>query len=125
MSGFLFYNSFYSYYISIRISGTIGRLQGKTRIIRGKTYYGMTSRLFPKITYCVRKGKQYSYPYTIPTYRNTPRQQQERDAVRQGVLSWKALTPAEKNTYKDTKHKTYTISGYNFFMSNYIKNFLK
>ena len=125
MSGFLFYNSFYGYYIGIRISGTIGKRQGQTRIIRGKTYYGMTSRLFPKITYAVWKGKQYSYPYCIPTYRNTPRQQQERDAMRGAVLGWKALTPAEKSTYKDHKFGTHMASGYNYFISTYMKDFLK
>ena len=125
MSGFLFYQSYYGYYIGIRISGTIGRMQGKTRIIRGKTYYGMTSRRFPKITYYVWKGKQYHRPYYAPAYRNTPRQQQERDAMRGANLGWKALTPAEKETYKDTKSGTHMISGFNFFISQYLKNFLK
>jgi hypothetical protein len=111
--GFLYYNTFYSYIVGIKISGTIGKI---------KTAQGV--KFNQAITYRVRNGMQEKYKYTIPPYTNTPKQLLDRHALRCGVFAWQMLDPGQKQYWKSIKNEYKTRTGYHYFLSEYIKDFL-
>ena len=113
MKGFLFYNTFYSYIVGIRIRGTIGKI---------KTAHNV--KFNNPTTYRVRYGKQEKYKYIIPPDERTPARARVREALRNGVLFWHTLDTLQKKSWYDLENGKNIKCGYNYFLSLYIKNFL-
>jgi len=98
--GFQFYNSFYGYYPGIQIRGQIGK----------------------SFIYQISHGKQIRYHYVTPYNPRTDLQQANRNRIRQAVLSWKSLTEEQKNFYRRKEPINPTMSGYNYYIRQYIRS---
>ncbi len=72
--------------------------------------------------YRIRNNVQERMLYYVPTNPRTYAQQFNRWKVKQAVLSWKGLNEDEKNYYRNKEPFTKTMSGYNYFISEYLKN---
>jgi len=98
---FDFYTSFYDNYPGIKIQGTIGK----------------------KYVYRLDHNKQIKYIYKIPDDPKTPPQILQRGIFRQAVQSWHSLSDEQKNFYRRQEPYTPTMSGFNFFVRQYIRNY--
>jgi len=58
-----------------------------------------------------------------PSYTRTTAQANVRDTFKQAVEAWKALTPEEKEQY-DREASKYNLTGYQYFISQYMKEHL-
>jgi len=97
--GFRFYNDYYNYIVSIKLSGQIGH----------------------SYVYYLIKNVQYRRKYFIPPDPKTDAQLRIRDLMRKSVQKWHSLTPQEQTLHNVVPHYDPTMSGYNFFISCYIK----
>lgn len=100
--GFLWYNEFYGEYVGIKIRGAVGK----------------------KWIYQVVNNVQKKYPYVVPSNPRTAAQQAQRDLLRNAVNAWHALTDDQRNVYRRGEPYRPTMSGYNFFISSYIKLYI-
>lgn len=75
-----------------------------------------------KFIYRRRSNQQQKYPYVVPSNPRTPTQQNNRNKIRLAVLAWQSLTDQQKKFYSDKEPITPTMSGYNFFISEYVKS---
>ena len=96
--GFNYYNEFYGYFVADKIRGTIGK----------------------KIIYHVQNGRQRKWAYYIPFDPKTETQLRLRDILRQAVLLWQNLSESERNFYRENIPPGKSMTGFNFFISNYI-----
>lgn len=99
---FKFWQSYYDSYVGLEIRGSIGN----------------------KYTYRFSKGFQYKYKYTVPYDPKTLEQLRIRDLFRKSVDAWHNLTLSEQKYYKKLYIKKPTMSGFNFFVGNYIKTYI-
>ena len=68
----------------------------------------------------IRKtGNQYSKRYVVPANPRTVQQQIQRGKFAQAVHAWQALSPADKQTFRQLA-KNLPLSGYNLFISQYL-----
>lgn len=71
------------------------------------------------------KGKKWVRGQFIPQNPKTAGQVAQRLIFTQAVDGWRALTTDQKDDWQDgIERKGYTMSGFNFFMSEYIKSML-
>jgi len=102
-AGFDFYLNDYIYIpVAVKIRGSIGK----------------------RWTYQLRANKQVRYPYTVPLDPKSPLQLKMRFLLQQGVRAWQSLTKEEKDVYRKKEPYHPIMSGYNFFLSSYIKTYL-
>lgn len=73
-----------------------------------------------KIVLYNRKGVQCARSHVIPRNPDTPAQRQNRKSFADAVKLWQELSPEEKYRYNRTALKK-RISGYNLFISMYLK----
>lgn len=97
---FNYYDSYYGYPVATKIRGSIGN----------------------KFTYQLRHNKQYKIKYYVPTNPRTAPQQANRDKIKYAVLKWHSLTEIQKNFYRKKEPIRPTMSGYNFFIREYMKS---
>lgn len=95
---FNFYDSYYGTYVGLKIRGTIGK----------------------NFTYQTTRNIQRKYPYRIPYDPKTPAQLRQRDLLRKATWSWHSLTPQEQQTYRNNEPYYPIMSGFNFYVSQYI-----
>lgn len=98
---FNWYDSFYGTYIGVKIRGTIGK----------------------KYIYQVISNEQKKYNYYQYINPNSPEQQRFRDLLRKAVQLWHTLPSEEKKVYDENIPPGKTMSGYNFFISEYINQY--
>jgi len=70
------------------------------------------------------KGKLYQdqYPYFVPSTINNPQSDYVRAAFAAAVAIWKTeMTETEKNVYRKKANRRGGMSGYNLFISNYVR----
>lgn len=99
---FDYYDEYYDQYIGMQIRGTIGK----------------------KFIYQRIGNRQKKYAWFIPPNPNTPAQQKMRFLLGQATYSWHDLTPSQQIAYESLKPKHLIMSGFNYFVSQYIKSFL-
>jgi len=99
---FNYYDSFYGYSVGVQISGTIGK----------------------KFTYYISHGNQLKRRWIIPPNPNTPTQQFYRDLFRKSVQGWKSLDQDQKIFWEKSKPNHLIMSGFNFYISSYIKHYM-
>ena len=99
---FDFYHEFYGNYVGMQIRGTIGK----------------------KIIYQRIGNIQRRYNYFIPPNPNTPAQQHMRFLLGRATDKWHTLTEPEKQGFETLKPKHKVMSGFNYFVSLYIKQYL-
>lgn len=97
---FQFYNSFYGYYPGVQIRGQIGK----------------------SFIYQIQHGVQVRYAYVVTDNPRTDLQQANRNKIKLAVISWKSLSEETKNFYRRKEPITPTMSGYNYYISEYIKS---
>lgn len=100
--GFQFYDSYYGNYIGFNISGAIGK----------------------DFIYQVINGKQIRRKYFVPFDPKSPGQLHLRDIFKKAVQSWQSLSNQEKEIYEKSKPKHLIMSGYNFFIKQYMKVYI-
>lgn len=99
--GFDYYHEFYGVYIGLGIRKQVGK----------------------KYIYQVVKGDQRKYSYVVPSRPNSPGQQQMTDLLRKAVQSWHDLSTEEKLSYDHAIPAGKTMSGFNFYISEYILSY--
>ena len=99
---FNFYDSYYGSYVGIDISGSIGN----------------------KFTFYSVSGKQHKRRWILPPDPQTPAQLNLRDLFRKAVASWQTLTNQQKEFYEKLRPRHKIMSGYNFFISSYMKHYI-
>jgi len=120
--GFKYYRSFGYYILGAEIRGTI------SNPYRPKFWYEThqtwTLHISPygSWTYRVRNGKQQKYVYKNPGNKGTSAQLNQQNKLRQAVLKWHSLTETEKKEWRDKRTGHKVMSGFNFFVSEYIKS---
>ncbi len=70
--------------------------------------------------YYVSQGVKVSRSYFIPVQPGTPAQLAWWQIFRNGVVQWHALSPAQEKDW-NVRAKRWKMSGFNFFMSKYLK----
>jgi len=100
--GFNFYTLYYGYYIGISVSASIGK----------------------KYVYYLQHNVQKKRRWVLPADPKVPAQLNMRFLLKQAVLAWHDLTPSQKISYQDFRSKTKVYSGYNSFISSYIKSYI-
>lgn len=85
--------------------------------------FQMRGRFGPDIIFRVRAGKQQCYTYVPAANPRTPRQQAWRWIFRQAVIGWQALTPALKLFYDRHAGHHGTMTGFNWYVSEYLTRF--
>lgn len=100
---FNYYHSYYGYSIGVQIRGQIGK----------------------KFIYQRIQNVQIKYPYKKPTNPRTTLQQAHRARIRQAVWAWQNLTENQKNFYRQKEPIRPIMSGYNYFISQYILQLLE
>lgn len=101
-SGFKYYNDYYNYIIGMSVVGQLGKA----------------------FVYYKWRGKQRRRKYFIPPYTNSDYQERHRQLFADAVHLWKNLSQLEKKNL-DLKNPKYRVqSGYNFFISSYLKKWL-
>lgn len=98
---FNWYDSYYGYFIGLKIQKTIGK----------KWIYQVVGNVQKKYAY---------YQYYNP---NSPEQQRYRDLLRKAVQSWHTLSEEEKILYDKNVPPKKIMSGFNFFISEYINTY--
>lgn len=94
-------DSYYGISIGIKIHGTIGK----------RWIYQVVENVQQKYAY---------YQYVNP---DTPLQQKFRDLLKKAVQTWHTLSATEKTVYDQSIPPGKTMSGFNFFISEYINNY--
>lgn len=97
--GFKFYRSYYDYIVATKIRKQLGH----------------------KWIYRVRFNKQEKFPYYKPDNPRTYYQQAIRSKIRHAVWSWQSLSENTKNYYRKLEPIRPIMSGYNFYISQYLK----
>lgn len=100
--GYNFFTLYYGYYIGMAARGTIGK----------------------KYVYQVVNNRQWKRRWVKPKDPKTPGQLNMRFLFACAVAAWHDLTDPEKLSWKDVNQGTKIYSGYNAFLSSYIKSFL-
>ena len=91
------------------------------------TYYGnlvgtqIRKQIGKNFIYRRRGNQQEKYPYVVPSNPRTPTQQANRNRIRIAVLAWQALSEQQKNSYRSKEPIVPIMSGYNFFIREYIE----
>ncbi len=67
-----------------------------------------------------KTGNQYAKRYAVPKNPRTLQQQLYRTKFAQAVSAWHALTPTDKDHYRQLA-KYRPLTGFNLFISNYLK----
>jgi len=108
----------------------IGRVSFYGRSFFGFSYYGQDKTTMENGTVIsgvfrerVSYGKRIKeiLPFMYPSNPRTEEQQANRQKIADGVLTWKNLTEEEKSVYnKEAIGKR--MSGYNLFLSEYLKS---
>jgi len=96
-----YYPGTYGIYVGLGIRGAIGYLY----------------------TFQIIHGKQCRFPYYVPPPSRTYAQAQQRDKLKHATYSWHTLTEEQKNYYRGKEPITPIMSGFNFFVRQYIKAF--
>ena len=96
---FQYYRTYYGYYIGLEIRKQIGK----------------------KFIYQMNNGVQIKRRWKKPRNPRSDKQQANRWKIKQAVLAWKALPESEWNYYRGLEPFKKIMSGYNFFVSNYVK----
>lgn len=78
-------------------------------------------QLAKRYIYQNRKGTQVKYDYVVPSNPRTLLQQANRWKIIQAVFGWKSLAEQEKQNYRDMEPFTNIMSGYNYFIQQYLK----
>ena len=73
-----------------------------------------------KVIYRVRQGNQQKYKYFIPTNPQTTPQQAWRATFAAGRAAASALTPEEREPYKERAREIGNIHWHNVFISDYL-----
>lgn len=97
---FNWWDSFYGQYIGVKIHGQLG-----------KTFI-----------YYVYKGKQLKRRYNVQQNLDHPEQIRRHHLFRHANYSWNGLSPGDKEEWKKRDKYNPTMSGYNYFISQYLKN---
>lgn len=79
----------------------------------------LNSRIGRMIFY-TRSGTQCVRSHVKPRNPDTPEQRKNRNTFREAVKLWQSLTEEEKNVYRK-KARRLRITGYNLFISRYLK----
>jgi hypothetical protein len=95
---FNYSHSYYGYVVATQIRGTIGK----------------------KYTFQRIHNIQIKYPYYKPADPKTPAQLNQRNKIRLAVLAWQTLIEEQKNFYRKKEPIRPIMSGYNFFIREYI-----
>lgn len=91
------------------------------------TYYGyliatqIRKQLGKKYIYRRLKNVQIKMLYYTPTNPRTETQQNNRNKIRLAVLAWQYLTEEQKNFFRSKEPIKPIMSGYNFFIREYVK----
>jgi len=97
--------------VGIAVRGQIGH-DRIFRVRRGNGYYSSI----------LGKYYQDQFAYVVPASINNPEGQPARNALKAGIIAWRALSDAAKKVLNKTaSRKGLRMSGYNLFMRNYIK----
>jgi len=99
---FNFYHDYYGYIVGTQIRGQIGK----------------------KYIYQVRNNQQRKYLYKIPYDPKSPAQLRMRDLIKKANQKWQSLTEQEKNNWRKLEPIIPTMSGFNYFVSCYVSDFL-
>ena len=92
----------------------------------GEPNYGtlmLRGTVAQEITFRVRHGRQEAYRYTVPSNPRTPAQQRWRGIFRGAIQWWHSLTPSEKGAYNTVARKRGTVTGMNFYVSEYLRRY--
>lgn len=89
----------------------------KVKNIMGNQYSGTIGK---SLTVCTRRGKQYIRKYSKPKDKKTPWQKEQRKKLADAVKAWRELSEEAKQAY-NVRGKTMNLSGYNLFISEFIR----
>lgn len=98
---FNYYHEFYGVYIGLGIRKQLGK----------------------KYIYQIVKSDQRKYSYVVPSRPNSPGQQKMTDLLRKATQSWHDLTSEEKKYYDDNVPLGKVMSGFNYYVSEYINTY--
>jgi hypothetical protein len=98
---FNFFDTYYGYVIGFKIRGSIGN----------------------KYTYQVTKNVQCKHRYCRPPDPTSPAQLRQQDLMRLAMFAWHALPAAAKTNLPDYRRGSSIMSGFNYFLSNYINKY--
>jgi hypothetical protein len=77
---------------------------------------------FRDYIFVTRNGNTYIKPYKIPRNPKTPAQQAQRDKFRLVTKSWKALSPEQKQVYRDRANQLQKpMNGINLYSQEQLK----
>ena len=93
------------------------------RIKLSVPFDSVSGRLGKVVYYNIYK-RQFARVHTIPENPRTDEQQQVRKTFGNAVRSWQNRSPEEKNKY-NKKARRLAMSGYNLYISEYIKEDIK
>jgi len=96
---FNFFTMYYGYYIGMQVRGTIGNIY----------------------TYQTYHGRTYRHRYIVPRDPKTPAQIRMRFLLGSATYAWHDLSSPEKLFWKDVRTRSRAYSGFNHFISSYIK----
>lgn len=97
---FNWWDSFYGQYIGVRIQGQVGK----------------------RYIYYIYKGQQLKRRYNVQQNLTHPNQIRVHENFKKANQAWQAQTPEQKETLKKLDQYNPTMSGYNYFISQYLKN---
>lgn len=91
--------------------------------VRGPLYsISASGQIAQAMVFASWKGIPWVRQQFIPQNPNTALQQAIRTIFTQGVARWQDLTPTQKTGWQTgIERKGYVMSGFNYFMSEYIK----
>ncbi len=76
------------------------------------------------VVFYTRRGRQCVRIHVIPRNPDTEAQRAVRSIFRDAVISWQAMSEDERYTFNH-KARYLNMSGYNFYISNYIKRIIQ
>jgi hypothetical protein len=76
------------------------------------------------IVFYTNRGRQCVRAYVIPRNPDTEAQRYIRRSFGDAVRSWQALSPEERHSY-NRKARYLNMSGYNLYISNYLKRIMR
>lgn len=98
---FNWWDSFYGQYIGTRTHGQLGK----------------------RYVYYVVKGKQLKRRYNVQHNLTHPNVIRTNENFRKAYWSWGTLSPGEKENWKRQNQYNPTMSGHNYFISQYLKKY--
>lgn len=98
---FNWWDSFYGQYIGVKVHGQIGK----------------------EYIYYVVHGRQLKRRYNVQQNLTHPNQIRVHENFKKANLAWNALAEDQKTEWKKRDQYNPTMSGYNYFISQYLKNY--